>query len=387
MAATSGQPELARVLASIESGGDKIPWAQRRDIAVSLGESLLRADDRDIAIRLVHLFAHDVKWEVRKEIASLLQSVPDDEFVPLAATLTEDANSYVRKAAERALDLRRKGTRDVGNRRKGLDQVVAQFDLLGLGQGKAVGDKARTLAMRLYEAVVGATVHDLRGVLTSAQVNVASLQTQATQPSLDRGALQKCLGKVADRLAYLERFINDIRTYSQAVPIERTSARLADVVADAQSLVVDAIRAAHPGAAGIEESISVDDKITVTVARHQIAAAIINVLKNAYEAVLLGTDEGRSPCVGLTAECVGDEEVRIVIRDNGVGMNADDLRAVRAFVPGRTTKKGSGTGFGLPIAQRYIAAHGGSISIDSAENAGTTVNIVLPIESQQESEK
>ena len=387
MSAAPKQCDLLKVLADLESGEDIIPWTERRALAVSLGKSLQQAEDRDLALRLFHVMADDPKWEVRKEIACLLPFLPDDEFAPLAAKLTEDLNGYVRKAAERALDLRRKGTPEVGNRRKGLDQVVTQFDLLSSSQGKAVGDKARTLAMRLYEAVVGATVHDLRGVLTSAQVNVASLQTQATQPSLDRGALQKGLGKVADRLAYLERFINDIRTYSQAVPLERTSARLADVVADAQSLVVDAIRAAHPGAAGIEESISVDDKITVTVARHQIAAAITNVLKNAYEAVLLGTDEGRSPCVGLTAECVGDEEVRIVIRDNGVGMNADVLRAVRAFVPGRTTKKGSGTGFGLPIAQRYIAAHGGSISIDSAENAGTTVNIVLPIESQQESEK
>ena len=387
MSATSGQSELARVLASLESDRDAIPWTQRRSLAARLGEALHKADQRDIAVRLLHLLAGDTKWEVRREIASLLPSLPDDEFAPLAAKLTEDPNGYVRKAAERALDLRRKGTPEVGNRRKGLDQVVTQFDLLASRQGRAVGDKARILAMRLYEAVVGATVHDLRGVLTSAQAHVASMQTQAAQSSPDLRVLREGLGKVAGRLAYLERFIDDIRTYSQPVSPERTSARLADLVADAQSVALDAVRAAHAGAAGIKESISVDDNITVTVARHQIVAAIGNVLKNAYDAVLLGTDEGCSPCVDLTAECVGDEEVRVLIRDNGVGMNADDLRAVRAFVPGRTTKKGSGTGFGLPIAQRYVAAHGGAISIDSAENAGTTVSIVLPIESQQDAEE
>jgi signal transduction histidine kinase len=57
------------------------------------------------------------------------------------------------------------------------------------------------------------------------------------------------------------------------------------------------------------------------------------------------------------------------VQDNGVGINSDDLGQLGAFIPGRTTKKGSGTGFGLPIAQRYVAAHGGSISIDSVENA------------------
>jgi signal transduction histidine kinase len=223
-------------------------------------------------------------------------------------------------------------------------------------------------------------------VLTSAQANVASLQTQAAQPSLDRAALREGLGKVADRLAYLERFVDDMATYSREVSAERVTVRLADVVSEAHSLVADAIRSAHSLPTGIGETISVDDRIAVMVARHQIIAALVNVLKNAYEAVLHRADEGQPGCVALTANCTGDE-VRIVIQDNGVGMNADDLRAVRAFVPGRTTKKGSGTGFGLPIAQRYIAAHGGSISIDSADNVGTTVNIVLPIESRQEPEE
>lgn len=383
MAPTSRQPELARVLASLESGGDTIPWTQRRDIAASLGESLQRAEDREITLQIVQLFAHDVKWEVRKEIASLLQLLPDENFVPLAATLTEDQNNYVRKAAERALDLRRKGTRDVGNRRKGLDQVVAQFNLLGLGPGKVGRDSVRALATRLYEVSVAAIVHDLRGVLTSACANVTRLQNQATHSPLDGVVIQEGLRKVADRLAYLEKFVDAMGTYSQAIPPERATARLAQIVGDAHSVALDAVRSAHLELDSVNASIAVDDDITVVVARHQIVAAIANVIKNAYEAVCT-SDAGGPGQVSLTAERVGDAEVRIVIRDNGVGVKADDLRELLAFVPGRTTKKGYGTGFGLPIAQRYVAAHGGSMSIDSTENVGTTVSIVLPIESQQE---
>ena len=386
MAPTSRQQELARVLASIESDGNAIPWTQRRDVAASLGESLLNADDRDIAVRLVYLFALDGKWEVRREIASLLQSLPDDEFAPLAATLTEDPNSYVRKAAERALDLRRKGTRGVGSHGRGLDQVVAQFDLLGFGQGKPGRDRVRALATRLYEVSVAATVHDLRGVLTSACANVTRLQTQAAHSPLDGAAIQVSLRKVADRLAYLEKFVDAMGTYSQAISPERAMARLAQIVGDAHSVALDALRSAHIEPDSVSVSIAVDDDITVVVARHQIVAAIANVLKNAYEAVCT-SDAGRPGQVSLTAERVGDAEVRIVIRDNGVGVKADDLRELLAFVPGRTTKKGYGTGFGLPIAQRYIAAHGGSMSIDSAENVGTTVGIILPIDSQQESDE
>lgn len=44
----------------------------------------------------------------------------------------------------------------------------------------------------------------------------------------------------------------------------------------------------------------------------------------------------------------------------------------------------SGTGFGLPIARRNIAAHGGSLNIDSVENEGTRVTVLLPIEGREE---
>jgi len=387
MSDTSGQRELAEVLARLESDRGAIPWPQRRSLAASLGEALVKADQRDIAIQLVHLLAHDSKWEVRREIASLLPSLPDDEFAPLAARLTQDVNSYVRKAAERGLSLWRKGIREVGHRRKGLDQVLAQVDLLEAQHGKAAADKVGELATRLYEALVGATVHDLRGVLTSARANLARLEGETGKSSLDRSAIQDGLRKVALRLEYLERFVEDMATYSQPVSTERVPTRLVDVVSDAGALVVDALRSAHPRANPFIESISVDDGITVTVVRHQIVAAIVNVLKNAHEAVLCRVDKDHSGCVALTAAYTRDDEVRIVIQDNGVGMDTDALRAVSAFVPGHTTKKGSGTGFGLPIAQRYIGAHGGAISIDSVEGVGTTVTIVLPIESQQGSDE
>ena len=59
--------------------------------------------------------------------------------------------------------------------------------------------------------------------------------------------------------------------------------------------------------------------------------------------------------------------------------DAEVLRQeLREFIPGKTTKKSFGTGFGLPIARRNIKSHGGSIGIQSQDEAGTTVTIVLP---------
>jgi signal transduction histidine kinase len=79
---------------------------------------------------------------------------------------------------------------------------------------------------------------------------------------------------------------------------------------------------------------------------------------------------------------VGEERVEIMIRDNGMGLSKEELAKVREFVPGGTSKKTYGTGFGLPIARRRIADHGGELGIDSVEGQGTTVTITLPVEAE-----
>lgn len=80
--------------------------------------------------------------------------------------------------------------------------------------------------------------------------------------------------------------------------------------------------------------------------------------------------------VQLSASKV-DDCVRIVIRDEGVGMHPRVLS--RVGDPFFTTKEpGSGTGLGVFLARAVVQRLGGSLSIDSTSGRGTTVTIVLP---------
>ena len=65
-----------------------------------------------------------------------------------------------------------------------------------------------------------------------------------------------------------------------------------------------------------------------------------------------------------------------------MGLSAEELDEVRRFVPGGTSKKTYGTGFGLPTAKRKLEAHGGALAIESEVDKGTTVTVTLPIESE-----
>lgn len=72
------------------------------------------------------------------------------------------------------------------------------------------------------------------------------------------------------------------------------------------------------------------------------------------------------------------EENSIIISDDGHGISAEDLTHIfERYYRGTNTERTHGTGLGTAIARDIIEAHGGSVTITSEEQKGTTVNIQL----------
>ncbi|HVB81805.1 MAG TPA: ATP-binding protein [Candidatus Binataceae bacterium] len=102
---------------------------------------------------------------------------------------------------------------------------------------------------------------------------------------------------------------------------------------------------------------------------------LLNVLANAIKFTRAG---GRIE----VSTAVAAAELRIAIKDNGIGMAPDDIpRALEPFtqVGRERTSTQEGTGLGLPISKTLIELHGGRFEITSAPDRGTTVTITLPI--------
>ena len=88
---------------------------------------------------------------------------------------------------------------------------------------------------------------------------------------------------------------------------------------------------------------------------------------------------GREPNaeIEFSTKAVGDERVAIGIRDQGLGIAADDLSKV--FDPYFTTKR-TGSGLGLAIAKNVVEGLGGTITVESRVGQGTEMRIELPRE-------
>jgi two-component system NtrC family sensor kinase len=109
----------------------------------------------------------------------------------------------------------------------------------------------------------------------------------------------------------------------------------------------------------------------------KLGQVFINILMNAAQAV---AESGRIDIVTRQLTPVKDGEplmVEIRFTDNGHGIPENNI--ARVFDPFYTTKQvGEGTGLGLSISYDIVKAHGGEMIIESAENKGTTVRILLP---------
>ncbi len=128
---------------------------------------------------------------------------------------------------------------------------------------------------------------------------------------------------------------------------------------------------------GIELSYTPPAQIsTVMCDPDRLKQVFINVIDNAVKY----TEKGGLVLVTQTAE---EGCVRIVVKDTGVGIPAEDIDHVKEkFFKSNKTVRGSG--IGLAVADEIIKQHQGLLFVESTEGVGTTVTIVLPIYEQVE---
>ena len=109
---------------------------------------------------------------------------------------------------------------------------------------------------------------------------------------------------------------------------------------------------------------------TLNVDRDQMNRVLINLVKNALEAI--GEGPGR---VRLDAELSEPDVVLLMVQDDGPGMTASVQEEI--FTPYFTTKP-DGTGLGLAIVDRIVAEHGGEVQVRTSPR-GTTVVLRLAV--------
>jgi len=122
-------------------------------------------------------------------------------------------------------------------------------------------------------------------------------------------------------------------------------------------------------------NINIPDSLpTVAADRGSVSEVLSNLIDNAIKYSFEGG------LITVSAEAKGDF-VEFSVQDNGVGIPANVVKNLfRKFYRSHRSREAvSGTGIGLYIAKAFVESHGGSISVTSKENEGSTFSFTLPI--------
>lgn len=113
--------------------------------------------------------------------------------------------------------------------------------------------------------------------------------------------------------------------------------------------------------------------------RVQIQQVIMNLLRNAIDAMSSVDDRARQLLIRTEAD--NDGEVRLSVKDVGVGFGPDDTE--RLFEPFYTTKS-DGMGMGLSVSRFIIESHRGRLWAAANDGPGVTFSFSIPTYSNDE---
>lgn len=215
----------------------------------------------------------------------------------------------------------------------------------------------RMKAIRTLAAMVG---HDLRNPLTGISGAAQYLKRKYGALMDEKG--HEMLEVIEKDVQYSNKIINDLLEYSAAIRLDIRDTTPKLLVAEALSHI------AVPK--NIQIIDATQDAIKIKVDVDKMKRVFINLVRNSIDAMPNG---GK---LTITSEEINGK-IKFVFTDTGVGISEENLK--RLFEPLFTTKA-RGMGLGLSICKRIVEAHGGTISVESEPNNGTTFTITLPIE-------
>jgi|APTNR8051073442_1049403.scaffolds.fasta_scaffold00553_12 signal transduction histidine kinase len=189
---------------------------------------------------------------------------------------------------------------------------------------------------------------------------------KANEARLD---LEEALEVVGARSKGLMEFVEAYRNFT-AIP----APRLGDVSAQRLLQQIVHLASALPAAAGVQMRMEVvPEALLLRADAAQLEMVLLNLVKNACEAMQSNREQTKPPQLFLEAGLDGKNQPYIAVQDNGPGISPELMEEI--FIPFFTTKvettgSSGGAGIGLSISRQIVQMHGGDIHVASQPGKG-----------------
>ena len=239
--------------------------------------------------------------------------------------------------------------------------------------------------------LVAGVAHELNtpiGVALTASTHLThglrQLQTVAAGSSLSRQTLQALLEQQRKATGLIEksllRAIDLIGNFKQVSVDQAGEARRDFDLAQVLHEVVETVRVLLKPE-GHDIQLEGDGAISMDSFPGALGQVITNLVTNA---IAHAYEQGQHGHLRLFYERQGEERVRLLFEDDGMGIPAEHMAHI--FDPFFTTKLGKGgSGLGLHIVHTIVTdLLGGSVSVQSQPGQGAHFQIILPVHAPEE---
>jgi signal transduction histidine kinase len=211
--------------------------------------------------------------------------------------------------------------------------------------------------------------HELRTPL-NAVLGFAELLSEQRVESLNPRQAEY-VADIAASGRHLVALVDDVLDLAK---VETGDIELDIQALDVRDAIEDAVRMVREQAAsaGVRLELGLESGIgAVEADGRKIRQVLVNLLANAVKFT------PRGGLVRASVRTVGDR-VDITVSDTGVGIAPIDIpRIFEEFA--QTTSAAQGTGLGLPLARRFVEAHGGRLRVSSSLGSGSSFVFDLPL--------
>jgi two-component system nitrogen regulation sensor histidine kinase NtrY len=247
--------------------------------------------------------------------------------------------------------------------------LVQVFNQMTAEIGESREKLLRAERVAAWQQIARRVAHEIKNPLSPIQMTMETLRKsyRARHPKLDE-IVEESTRTVLEEVRALNRIVAEFSDFARLPSPQK--------VPTAPHLILAHLAGLYPpdGQPSVEIQVAGAQNLPeLPLDRQQLERALINLIKNALEAV---GPAGRVQVSAELKERAGQPGLAWVVEDNGPGMPADVKSQI--FTPYFTTKS-EGTGLGLPIVERIITEHGGRIEVHSEAGRGTRFVLWLPL--------
>ena len=249
-----------------------------------------------------------------------------------------------------------------------LGLLIRSFNAMVQDLEKSRAALVKAEKISIWQNMAQQLAHEIKNPLTPIKLSAERvLRRWRGDPEKIGEIIEDSMMAIIQETEGLSTLLNEFKTLSKPAELSQSWTRIGETTEE----VVAPYRISYPN---VQFNIDyIDHSISVKIDKHRLLQVLTNLIINAIDAM-----DGKGD-IEIRTDIVQKREVRfcrLSVKDSGKGMAKDIIPHV--FTPYYTTKA-SGTGLGLPIVERIINDHGGSIWFNSAEGAGATFFVDIPI--------